>query len=46
MRIHHRYTRTKPQMVITGAGFKYPVMSVLDICRLPVWGFGPMKLSI
>ncbi|OSL43876.1 MT-A70 superfamily [Escherichia coli H461] len=20
-----------------GAGFKYPVMSVLDICRLPVW---------
>lgn len=22
-----------------GAGFKYPVMSVLDICRLPVWDF-------
>lgn len=20
-----------------GAGFKYPVMNVLDICRLPVW---------
>ncbi|MBE8152525.1 adenine methylase, partial [Escherichia coli] len=20
-----------------GAGFKYPVMSVLDICRLPAW---------
>ncbi|HGU2414152.1 TPA: adenine methylase, partial [Escherichia coli] len=20
-----------------GASFKYPVMSLLDICRLPVW---------
>lgn len=20
-----------------GAGFKYPVMNVLDICRLPIW---------
>ena len=27
-----------------GAGFKYPVMNVLDICRLPVWELAAMMI--
>ncbi len=37
MQIHPRVYRDKAADGNRGAGFKYPVMSVLDICRLPVW---------
>ncbi len=37
MQIRHRVYRDKAADGNRGAGFKYPVMNVLDICRLPVW---------